>query len=79
VLGIYRCFRKSLIEELNIKLDLLSISTTLCIRCKKRGRKVIDIAGDEPDRVGGQSYRSYIKNGFQELYTILREFIFQKL
>lgn len=79
VLGIYRCFRKSLINELGIKLDLLSISTTLCIRCKKRGRKVIDIAGDEPDRVGGQSYRSYIKNGLQELYTILREFIFQKL
>lgn len=79
VLGIYRCFRKSLLNELNINFDLLSISTTLCIRCKKRGKKVVEIGGDEPDRVGGYSYRSYIKNGFQELYTILREFIFQKL
>ncbi len=79
VLGIYRCFKKSLIKELGIKFDLLSISTTLCIRCKKRDKKVIDIAGDEPDRVGGQSYRSYIKNGIQELYTIFREFIFKKL
>lgn len=75
VLGIYRCFRVNLLKELKITLKLLSISTVLCIRCKKYNKKTIDIGGDEPNRVGGKSYMSIWKNGTQELYTILKEFI----
>lgn len=75
VLGIYRCVKKSLLHEMHIKFDLLSISTLICIRCKKFNKKTIDIAGDEPPRIGGKSYMRPLKNGSQELYTIIKEFI----
>ena len=47
VLGFYRAFRKDLLDELNIDVGF-SITTRLSIRCKKTGKRVCDIGGDEP-------------------------------
>ncbi len=75
VLGYFRAYRKNLLKELEINEIMLSIDTMLCIRCAKQHKKVAEIPGDEPPRIGGKSSRSIIKNGIIELTTILREFI----
>ena len=74
LMGIYRAFRKNLIEELGIEVNP-AINTQLCIRCAKRNRKTAEISGDEPPRIGGKTSRSIIRNGLYELYTILHEFV----
>jgi len=76
VLGFYRAYKRDLFKNLGIERDLkLSVDTQLCIRCAKKGLKVAEIPGDEPKRIGGESYRSIIKNGFIELFTIIEEFV----
>jgi len=75
VLGYYRAYRKDLLKELQINEIELSIDTMLCIRCAKQHKKVTEISGDEPPRIGGKSSRSIIKNGIIELATILRELV----
>lgn len=72
VLGFYRAYRKDLLRELDLQIRL-SIDTQLCIRCAKRGRRVAEIPGDEPSRIGGHSSRSIVWNGLVELHTILSE------
>ncbi|MEW6040049.1 MAG: glycosyltransferase family 2 protein [Elusimicrobiota bacterium] len=74
VLGFYRAYKKNLIKDLGIEIKL-SIDTQLCIRCAKMEMKVTEIPGDEPERISGKSYRSIIKNGLIELFTILEEFL----
>ena len=74
VLGFYRAYRKDLLKELDLKIRL-SIDTQLNIRCAKRTKKVTEIPGDEPLRIGGQSSRSIIWNGLIELHTILDEWL----
>jgi glycosyltransferase involved in cell wall biosynthesis len=74
VLGFYRAYRKDLLKELDLKIRL-SIDTQLNIRCAKRNKKVTEIPGDEPLRIGGQSSRSIIWNGLIELHTILDEWL----
>jgi glycosyltransferase involved in cell wall biosynthesis len=77
VLGFFRAYRKDLLKELNINEIPLSIDTLLCIRCKKYKKRVAEIPGDEPPRIGGKSSRSIVGNGIIELKTILSEFINQ--
>ncbi len=77
VLGFYRAFKKDLPKRLGINIRL-SIDTQLCIRCAKNKLKVAEIPGDEPKRIGGKSYRSIIKNGFIELFTIMEEFLINR-
>ncbi len=72
VLGFYRAYRKDLLKELDLEIKL-SIDTQLNIRCAKRKKKVAEIPGDEPPRIGGKSSRSIIWNGLVELHTILDE------
>lgn len=62
---IYRAYRKSLVQELELDLDKwystpewlfstkLSWEPILSARCAKRKLKVAEISGDEPARVGG--------------------------
>jgi hypothetical protein len=77
VLGYFRAYRKNLLKELEINEIELSIDTSLCIRCKKYKKRVAEIPGDEPPRIGGKSSRSIIGNGIIELRTIIAEFINQ--
>jgi glycosyltransferase involved in cell wall biosynthesis len=74
VLGFYRAYRVDLLKELNLDIKL-SIDTQLNIRCAKRKKKVAEIPGDEPPRIGGKSSRSIIWNGLVELHTIIDEWL----
>lgn len=78
VLGFYRAYRPQLIKELGIKIRL-SIDTQLCIRCATRNKRVAEIPGNEPARIGGHSSRSIVYNGLIELHTILTEYVRWKL
>ncbi len=73
VLGFYRAYRTNLVHELGIEIAP-SIDTQLCIRCVTHKKKVCEIPGDEPKRIGGKSSRSIIGHGTVELFTILGEF-----
>ncbi|MFC1703861.1 glycosyltransferase family 2 protein [Candidatus Omnitrophota bacterium] len=74
VLGFYRAFRKDLFQRLGLEGNIrISVDTQLCIRCAKKRLKVAEIPGDEPPRISGRSYRSIIKNGCLELFTIVEE------
>ncbi|MFC1594564.1 glycosyltransferase family 2 protein [Candidatus Omnitrophota bacterium] len=74
VLGFYRAFRKDLLQRLDLHGKIrITVDTQLCIRCAKRKMKVAEIPGDEPPRISGESYRSIIKNGCLELFTIFEE------
>ena len=73
VLGFYRIYRKDLLTRLKIPIKL-SLSTILCIRCRKKNLRTVDIPADEPARIGGKSSRSILRNGWIELTTILGEF-----
>jgi glycosyltransferase involved in cell wall biosynthesis len=73
VLGFYRGYPTSMIKELHIEQNV-TLDTQLNIRCAKMGKKVIEIPGDEPPRIGGKSSRTIFGNGSAELMTILKEF-----
>lgn len=74
VLGFYRGWRKDLIRELGIDIRP-SLNTQLGIRCRKENKRVYEIPGDEPKRVGGKTSRSIVYHGWCELTTILSEFM----
>lgn len=73
LLGIFRGYRRTLIQELGIEIKL-SLHTQLAIRCAKFKKRVTEISGDEPLRIGGTSARNNLKNGLIEVYTIVEEF-----
>ena len=77
VLGGYRIFRRSLIEELDIEFSL-AFPLPLNTRCTRKNIKITEISGDEPERIGGQSSRSILFNGLACLHRILSDFLFYR-
>jgi glycosyltransferase involved in cell wall biosynthesis len=74
-LVMYRAFKRKIVEELDINTKYASWGTQILTRLIKRNLKIGEIPGDEPPRIGGVRKMSPIKNGLQELYMIMREFI----
>ncbi|MBF0485027.1 MAG: glycosyltransferase [Candidatus Omnitrophica bacterium] len=82
---IYRIYRKSLIQELDLDKDesysfeenlfrtKVSWEPLLSIRAAKRGLKLADIPGDEPKRDGGERKLQVLKWGAAYYFEILRE------
>jgi len=56
-----------------------SWETGASIRAARMKLKVLDIPGDEPDRIGGTRKLSIIRNGFGTLFQILYDFFFFRL
>lgn len=79
VLVIYRAYRKSLLREtgLDRKLDH-AFTTQVSIRAARLGKKVADIPGDEPKRVGGVPKMNVIRDGLLDLLLIIKEFFTRK-
>jgi|TARA_B100001964_G_C14042999_1_gene513491 glycosyltransferase involved in cell wall biosynthesis len=77
VLGGYRIFKRSLIEELDIEFSL-AFPIPLNTRCTRRKLKIAEISGSEPMRIGGQSSRSIIINGVICLHRIISDFLFYR-
>jgi len=82
---IYRAYRKSLIEELDLNKDSsyeleeklfrtnISIEPLLSIRAAKRKLKVADIPGDEPAREGGERKLQVLRWGAAYMFEVFRE------
>lgn len=78
LLGLYKGFRKPLLNECGIEIGS-NISSLLSIRAGIYNKKAIEISGDEPARLGGQSARSIVWHGSMELITLLREFYYYRI
>ena len=71
----FRAFTKKLVKDLEIRHTHLPIfEMQLTVRSAKLKRKITEIPGDEPKRIGGIRKMRPIYNGSANLYCILTEF-----
>ncbi len=82
---IYRAYKKSLIQDLDLDKDesyeteeklfktVISWEPLLSIRAAKRRLKVTDIPGDEPAREGGERKLQVLKWGAAYMFEVFRE------
>jgi len=75
LLVIYRAFKRTLIEELKVNHKAIAWQTQLMAKAAKNGKRIGEIPGDEPDRIGGVRKMHPIRNGLEELYMLTREFV----
>ena len=84
-LGMYKAFKKELLYSLKLnehKEEILEI--LIAIRAAKKGLKVAEIPGDEPERIGNKESRAWpglwgkIRGGSLILRAIFKEFIWYK-
>ena len=73
-LVMYRAYRTECIKQLNISVKTSSFGTEILLRAVKRGCKIGEIPGDEPERIGGESKVMPLYNGLLELHMIFVEF-----
>jgi len=74
-LVMYRAFQRKVVEERGIDTKCAAWGTQILARATKRNLKVGEIPGDEPARIGGVRKMSPVKNGLQELFMIIKEFV----
>tara|TARA_Y100001970_G_scaffold286728_1_gene409625 strand:- start:1869 stop:2537 length:669 start_codon:yes stop_codon:yes gene_type:complete len=72
-LVMYRAFRISLIDQLDIKHSSISWQSQLMCKAAKAGLKIGEIPGDEPPRIGGERKMNPIRNGIAELKMLIKE------
>lgn len=82
---IYRAYRKSLFEELDLHLDsgyrtpeflfrtVLGIEPLLSVRAAKRRLRIAEVPADEPLRIGGTAKLQMIRWGLGYYYQVWRE------
>ena len=73
-LVMYRGFRKSLVDELQINHRGISWQSQLMCRAAKAGKTLGEIPGNEPRRIGGISKMRPFRNGIAELTMLVTEF-----
>ena len=66
--------RPPLVDELNIKHSAISWQSQLMCRAAKAGKRLGEIPGNEPKRIGGKRKMRPIKNGIAELRMLSTEF-----
>jgi len=69
----YVAFKRSLVEELSVNSTLITWTQILMLRAIKKGKRIIEIPGDEPPRIGGDVKVAKISAAWVILLTILRE------
>lgn len=72
-LVMYRAYRKELIGDLGISTKTVSWGSQILTRALKQKKRIAEIPGDEPARIGGFRKMDPIKNGLAELSMILHE------
>lgn len=87
---IYRAYRKSLFEELDLHLDagyrtpefmfrtVLGIEPLLSVRAAKRKLRIAEIPADEPLRIGGTAKLQMVRWGLGYYYQVWREALLWK-
>jgi glycosyltransferase involved in cell wall biosynthesis len=73
-LVMYRAFKREMVKELKINTKTPSWGTQLLVRAIRKKKKIGEIPGDEPARIGGIRKMHPLKNGIIELARIGREF-----
>jgi glycosyltransferase involved in cell wall biosynthesis len=73
LLVMYRAFRRSLIAELDVSHRAISWQTQLMVRAARAGKKIGEVPGIEPPRIGGIRKMNPIRNGLAELRMLLGE------
>jgi glycosyltransferase involved in cell wall biosynthesis len=69
----YVAFRRSLVDEMKVDTHLITWTQILMLRSIMRGKKIVEIPGDEPSRIGGDVKVPKVKTAWVILTTILRE------
>ncbi|MBI5150450.1 MAG: glycosyltransferase family 2 protein [Candidatus Omnitrophica bacterium] len=87
-MGIYRCYRKNLVTELDLDKEPsyalaerlfhtnISWEPLLSVRCARRRLKYVDIPGDEPAREGGVRKLQVLRWGGAYMFQVFREIFF---
>jgi glycosyltransferase involved in cell wall biosynthesis len=71
----FRAFKASLAEEFNIREHRNSYQSQMMLRAMKAGKRIGEIPGDEPKRIGGERKMQPLKHGWNELKMIIGEFL----
>ena len=74
----FKIIKRSIILELKLDANRENYEQQLCIRAVKLGKKILEIDGNEPKRIGGERKMSPLYTGCQLTKQILQEFIFWK-
>ncbi|OSM01941.1 putative histidinol-phosphate phosphatase family protein [Magnetofaba australis IT-1] len=75
LLVIYRAFRRDLVQELGVDHTAISWTTQMMCKAAKQRKRIGEIPGDEPPRIGGVRKMNPLRNGWAELSMLLREFV----
>jgi len=74
----FRIIRRDIMLKLKTDAQYLNIEQQICIRAAKKGYKVFEIDGREPNRIGGQRKMKPLPTGASLSLQIIKEFIFWK-
>lgn len=77
-LVMYRAYRTDLIRAARVDTKENPWGSQILCRALKMGKKVGEIPGDEPARIGGERKMKVIQFGLAELKMILKEFLFRR-
>ena len=72
----FRIIRRDIMLKLKTDAQHLNIEQQICIRAAKKGYKVFEIDGREPNRIGGQRKMKPLPTGASLSWQIIKEFIF---
>lgn len=69
----YVAFRRELVKEMAVDTTQITWTQILMLRAIRRGKRIVEIPGDEPSRIGGSVKVPKVKTAWTILTTILEE------
>jgi glycosyltransferase involved in cell wall biosynthesis len=73
-LVMYRAYKKELIRELGVDTSTQAWGSQLLLRALKAGKKITEVAADEPPRIGGVRKMQPLKTTYYELKMLAQEY-----
>ena len=74
----FKIVKRNTILDLKLDAKRENYEQQICIRAAKLGKKIFEVDGNEPKRIGGERKMSPLYTGYQLSRQILLEFIFWK-
>jgi len=74
-LVMFKAYRTSLLRDVGIDTRRNAWASQVLLRSLRAGRRIGEIPGDEPPRIGGERKMKIVRFGLQELYVFTREFL----
>lgn len=72
-LVMFRAWKREIVDAFKISPSLAGFEPQLSIECAKRGLRVAEIPGDEPERIGGKTKKRTLAAGWAILVLITKE------